>query len=327
MILADKIMNLRKKSGMSQEDLANQINVSRQAVSKWESAQSIPDLDKIILMSQIFGVSTDYLLKDDIEELTTEQIIKDEPGVATRRVTLEMADDYIDKAFHNSKTIGLGVVLCILSPVLLILLSSFAEYYKWFSEDIAYAIGLISMFVLVAIAVVLFIVSGHRVQEYKFLSEEAFETDYGVTGKVKQIKKDNEDTYFRTLLIGIIICILSVVPLLVTAFTNNDIYVIYGLVSLFGLCSVGVFCIVFSCCKKGALNRLLQEGYYAKDQKKTNKFISPISCAYWCVTTAVYLIWSFLTNDWEITWIVWVIASILYAAIFGILNVVMNKDK
>ena len=64
MILADKIAELRKKNGWSQEELAGQLGVSRQSVSKWESASSIPDLDKILKMSEIFGVSTDYLLKD-----------------------------------------------------------------------------------------------------------------------------------------------------------------------------------------------------------------------------------------------------------------------
>ena len=62
MIFADKLINLRKKAGMSQEDLALKLGVSRQSVSKWEGAQSIPDISKIIELSQIFGVSTDYLL-------------------------------------------------------------------------------------------------------------------------------------------------------------------------------------------------------------------------------------------------------------------------
>ena len=67
MILADKITDLRKKNGWSQEELANRLGVSRQAVSKWESAGSIPDLNKIIKMSDLFSVSTDYLLKDSLE--------------------------------------------------------------------------------------------------------------------------------------------------------------------------------------------------------------------------------------------------------------------
>lgn len=67
MILADKIINLRKKNGWSQEELAEKLNVSRQAVSKWEGAQSTPDLEKILMMSKIFGVTTDFLVKDEIE--------------------------------------------------------------------------------------------------------------------------------------------------------------------------------------------------------------------------------------------------------------------
>ena len=62
MILADKIMNLRKKAGWSQDELASQLNVTRQSVSKWEGAQSVPDMDRIVQMSRLFGVTTDYLL-------------------------------------------------------------------------------------------------------------------------------------------------------------------------------------------------------------------------------------------------------------------------
>ena len=67
MILADKIIDLRKKAGMSQEELAEKLGVSRQSVSKWEGAQSTPDLNRILKMSEIFGVSTDFLLKDEFD--------------------------------------------------------------------------------------------------------------------------------------------------------------------------------------------------------------------------------------------------------------------
>ena len=63
MTIADRIQNLRKSKGMSQEELADAAGVSRQAVSKWESEQSTPDLDKVIILSEIFDVTTDYLLK------------------------------------------------------------------------------------------------------------------------------------------------------------------------------------------------------------------------------------------------------------------------
>ena len=63
MILADKIIENRKKNGWSQEELADKLDVSRQSVSKWEGAQAIPDMKKILQMAELFGVTTDYLFK------------------------------------------------------------------------------------------------------------------------------------------------------------------------------------------------------------------------------------------------------------------------
>ena len=68
MNLAEKIMNLRRQKGWSQETLAEKLDVTRQSVSKWESAQSVPDLDKILALSELFGVTTDYLLKENCFE-------------------------------------------------------------------------------------------------------------------------------------------------------------------------------------------------------------------------------------------------------------------
>jgi len=73
MNIADRIHNLRKIRGISQEELADKIGVSRQAVSKWEGEQSIPDVDKVIIMSDYFEVTTDYILKGiDNENQTTD---------------------------------------------------------------------------------------------------------------------------------------------------------------------------------------------------------------------------------------------------------------
>ena len=86
MTLADKIIKLRKQHGWSQEDLADKMDVSRQAVSKWECAQTIPDIEKILQLSQLFNVSTDYLLKDTMPydeqiqatQITSQQTSNDE---------------------------------------------------------------------------------------------------------------------------------------------------------------------------------------------------------------------------------------------------------
>ena len=93
MILADKIIALRKRAGWSQEELAERMQVSRQAVSKWEGAQAIPDIDKILALSRLFGVTTDSLLKDEIE---IDESARGADGAPVRRVTLAMASEFLD---------------------------------------------------------------------------------------------------------------------------------------------------------------------------------------------------------------------------------------
>lgn len=67
MKLSDKILTLRKRGGMSQEELAEKLNVSRQAVSRWELGSAQPDANNILQISKLFGVTADYLLNDDYD--------------------------------------------------------------------------------------------------------------------------------------------------------------------------------------------------------------------------------------------------------------------
>ena len=109
MILADKIIRLRKKNGWSQEDLADKMSVSRQAVSKWEGAQTIPDLEKILQLSVLFGVTTDYLLKDEIED---EELTNDTSSDTTvKRISIEEANAYIEQRKKAAWRIALATFL------------------------------------------------------------------------------------------------------------------------------------------------------------------------------------------------------------------------
>ena len=104
MNLSDRIQYLRKARGISQEGLADQIGVSRQAVSKWESEQSMPDLDKIISMSDYFEVTTDYLLKG-IEPVVQKE---EDQSIEHRRIASNICYQ-LSLGF-----IGLGIILSII---------------------------------------------------------------------------------------------------------------------------------------------------------------------------------------------------------------------
>lgn len=104
MNLSDRIQYLRKVRGISQEGLAEKLGVSRQAVSKWESEQSMPDLDKIISMSDYFAVTTDYLLKG-IEPVVQKE---EEQSIKHRRIASNICYQ-LSLGF-----IGLGIILSII---------------------------------------------------------------------------------------------------------------------------------------------------------------------------------------------------------------------
>ena len=213
MIIADKIVSLRKRAGWSQEELAEKLGVTRQSVSKWEGAQSVPDMDKVVSMSRLFGVTTDYLLKDELEEDAPCAAAEDnDPPL--RRVTMEQASAYLALRKAAAPKVAAATALCIVSPVTLLLLSALRESGRFgISGNAAAGIGLCVLLVLVAVAVSLFLRTAAQVREFKFLEEEPFETEYGVASMVKERKKEFGEQYSRLNAVGTALCILSVLPI------------------------------------------------------------------------------------------------------------------
>ena len=317
MILADKIVQLRKKNGWSQEELAAQLNVSRQAVSKWEGAQSVPDLDRILQMSALFGVTTDYLLKDELEA--------EEPTSGKdsdlRRVGLEEANAYLAWRERASLRIAVATFLCILSPIPLLLLSAASQVEGWgISENQAGIAGVIVLLMIVAAAVAVFIACGSRNAPYEFLEKEAFETEYGVEGMVRERQRAFRSSYARGNILGTCCCILAPVALLVGAFSGDDFLTVAMLCVTLLVADVGVMIFISVGVRWAAMQRLLQEGEFSAEDRSANRFKEAVSAAYWLIATAVYLAWSFITEDWQHTWIVWPVAGVLFGGVMALCN-------
>lgn len=215
MILAEKITEERKKNGWSQEEMAEKLSVSRQAVSKWESAQSTPDLQKVLRLAEIFGVSTDYLLKDELKSETGTEILEyaaEESSV--RSVSMEEANAFMEWRRKTAPTLAGAVALCIISPALLIFLAGLSDSHIGnISENMATGAGISVLLLLVAAAVVIFVSYSIHGQQYEYLEKERIETAYGVTGLVQERKKDYESTFTRGIAAGVTLCILAVIPM------------------------------------------------------------------------------------------------------------------
>ena len=339
MILAEKIAYLRKQKEWSQEELAGRLDISRQSVSKWESGTSIPELDKIIGISNIFGVSTDFLLKDeyDIDVISEagqsvqaaegafpEDSLEESTGCRDMRsISLEEANTYLQTVQNTAGRIATGVLICILSPICLLVMGGWSEYGPVaISEDMAAGLGIAILLVMVAAAVVLFIINGMKLEPYESLEKEEIHLQYGVSGIVEKQRAAYTRQFQRSLVLGVTVCILSVLPLIVTMGLDiAEIWRVYGVCVLLAIVSFGVYLLVRAGSIWESYQKLLQEGDYSAEKKRSRRKMGPLAGAYWCLVTAIYLAVSFINDSWHTSWLIWPVAALLFVVLLGIVHV------
>lgn len=336
MILAEKIINLRKKNGWSQEELGQRLNVSRQSVSKWESMTSIPDLEKIIKMSEIFGVTTDFLLKEEMEmekitemDITGRNEIMQEEGISVpiRNMTLDEVNTYLEMIEKAGAKIARAVSVCILSPITTILLGGMLEYQVIsMSEDRAGGIGILVLFLMIISSVATFIMEGMKLSKYEFLEKENITLEYGAAGIIERKREKFEPVFRRCIVCGVCLCIFSVIPIMIALIAEaKEVTFVYCVTLLLGFIAIGVYFFVRAGMVKDSYQKLLEEEEYTREKKLSNKKNEKISSIYWCIITAIYLAMSFITMRWDRTWILWPVAGVMYGALVVILDVAREK--
>lgn len=326
MILADKIINLRKKNSWSQEELAEKLGVSRQSISKYEGAQSIPDMDKILKLSKIFGVTTDYLIKDEIED--PEFLDEDYEESKMRKVSMEMASDYLALKEISAKNLALGVSLCIISPILLVILSqAYESLLLPVPENVVVGLSLTVLFLFIIAAVGIFVREGMTLKKYEFIESEAIDTDYGVDGMARDRMEKFHDSFVKNNIIGILLIVASVLPLFIgMIFSAEDMVMAISTAFLLALVALGVNFLLRANIPMSALKALLEEEDFTRASKKLKKKADPLISAYWILMVAIYLGYSFATNNWDRSWIIWPVAGVSYVLYYLILKFFLENN-
>ena len=326
MILADKIIKLRKKNGWSQEELAEKMNVSRQAVSKWECVQTIPDIEKILQLSLLFGVTTDYLLKDEIEDKELTYDSSDDTTV--KKISTEEAITYIEQRKKAAWLIALAIFLWFVSPITFIILSMLSELPDpIITESMAGAVGFTVLFVLALCAILIYIYCGFKNQSYNFFDNNApFELEYGAKSLLTEKKKAFRPTYIAYNIIATCLCIISILPLISLSFMENEaiIAVILSLLMVMAGIGAGMFIVVRT--QNTSIQKLLKEGVFTNKKKKITSVKSIVRFCYLSFLVAIYLAVTFLTNDWHSTWIILVVGSVLFPIVMYICNYIAGKQ-
>ena len=244
MTLYDKIVELRKRSGLSQEELGVEIGVSRQAVSKWEMAQTTPDLNKIMALSEFFGVPTDFLLKDEydlsfLESEQAEKEVSEKHNDSVRAIEIGEVQEYFTVKKKTARNFCIAIFMVFMSPFVPILIT--------LNNEMNIIVGAIFQILVLVVTGILLVITFWNLSKYKYLKDDDIELAYGVRSVVEEQKKSFEHTFLVGMILGVVSLISFVIPMMVISTFENqsDVVIVVGACIMLLIFSFGLACIVY----------------------------------------------------------------------------------
>lgn len=263
----------------------------------------------------------------NIEELVNELgiEIKNEKNILPT-LSKEEVSDFMETQKKVGKLIGIGVFLCILAPAILILASQLVEYsfIAGISENVSDILGIVPFFLLIAVAVGLFIYSGMRSEKYKYL-EGSFQLPTHLRASIEQEYTNFKPTYTLTVIIGVVLCILSPVSLFILSIFG-DTASTYGVVILLLIVAIAVYIFIYWGTIKESYSKLLKIDDYSRE-KEEPRVLRAVSAIIWPLATCIFLVSGFVYNKWHIGWIVFPITGVLFAMFSSTYKILKGQDK
>lgn len=272
-------------------------------------------------------------LDDLAKDLGIDRYMQESPLPAGKTFPLEDAKRYLSDYSRHAFLIALGVMLCILSICGPIFCEAIAIASGYDRVRYMEAIGASVMFFMVAVAVGLFIYSSVTIGRWNYMKRERYVTDFATTEYLHHRLESYKPTYALLLTVGVILCVICFVPaIFLDAFSGYSPFWNQSSGAFtFILVAIGVFLIVMGGIRMKSYNTLIQlnqqntvGGNYTTSQQNskqyTNSTVAAIMSVYWPTVTCLYLIWSFLTFDWYISWVIWPIAAIINSLVENLME-------
>lgn len=296
MSFSDNLQFLRKNRGITQEQLAEKLEVSRQSVSKWESGAAYPETEKLLTMCDMFGCDMDTLMRGDVSK----SFIEDRWGYDAHKTR-----------FANAITFGVGFVLLGIS--IMFLLVGFG-----IKEELATIVFL----GFVGIAAVAFVAAG--LLDDRFNKEHPEISDFYTKEQKDKVEKNfivSTCACVGLVLLGVIFLLGSEAAGLGTSISEELAGAIFML-----FIAVAACIIVRASLIKAKIN-IREHNRENGPQTKADKISGAIHGTIWCLAVAIYLIISFTYNNWHISWLVFPVAAMLSGAAAVILQLIVKDDN
>lgn len=291
-----EVQKAKRELGQMMEDKYNELK-----------AEGHSENEAIGIVISEFGNLDDLSEELGIPEEVKTHSTYDQDGIS---VSMEEARKYIAERIVHSVRIGIGVMLCICSPIGCIISSDSMQ------ED-AMGFGITFLFVMVAMAVGLFIYSGIRMEAWREYRHQHILLDFETRNYLLEQQVGYRPLYALFITLGVILCIISVIPVAVVGgLSSTPDQAVLGMTSvMFLLIGAGVLLILMGDMRYHAYNTLLGEGkksyrYYSKGVKVTG-IGGKILSVFWPTVVCIYLISSFLTFNWGSTWIIFPVAAVI----------------
>jgi hypothetical protein len=236
-------------------------------------------------------------------------------------------NQYLKDVRETSSRIGLGVAMCIMSALPLILLTGFSSRIG-IQENLAAAIGIGVLLLVVGIAVYLFIVNGTIAGKYDNLEKHPVALSGTVSGMIRERQDAFRPVFARKIATGVLLIILGAGLVAVTSVLSleSSLLAMLAVVVLLTVVALAVYQFIRGGTEHEAYEILLNTGDYSSSRRKGNETKDRFSGLYWAVILTGYLAWSFLTFRWDKSWIVWPIAGVLYGLISALLGAIKHNN-
>jgi transcriptional regulator with XRE-family HTH domain len=280
-----KLQALRKEKRISQEALAGQLNVSRQAVSKWETGEGYPEMETIIMISNLFGVTLDYLMKDNKEE---------EPLMSEDAITLSSVE--LEDFFRFKKRFAFIIALAVASIIVSVSLSVFFD-------DNNLAIG--AMFLIVALAVGSMTMIGMMDAKYTYLDKKTILLKSSDLELMKE-KQEKFNTIFPLLIaFGVFLIIAG----LAVTVIFDDVSDFFAGIFLWMVATV-IATFIYSGVLENTYRQICNNKSFVKEVKENEQ-----NNKYYMITmplaAMVYLLLGFVFDAWHPGWLVFPVTAII----------------